>query len=54
MNLFEELNRRGVTVVVVTHDPAIAERAPRRVLLRDGRVERDYRNGREEVMAKDA
>jgi len=30
----------GVTLVLVTHDPAIAERADRRIYLRDGRIER--------------
>jgi macrolide transport system ATP-binding/permease protein len=34
----EELHRRGSTVVVVTHDPAIAARANQRVRLRDGRI----------------
>jgi len=30
----------GTTLVLVTHDPSIAERADRRVYLRDGRIER--------------
>ncbi|MEC9374422.1 MAG: ABC transporter ATP-binding protein [Planctomycetota bacterium] len=35
----ETLHReRGQTMVMVTHDPAVAERADRRILLRDGRV----------------
>src|SRR5215472_15263454 len=41
MALIEDLNRDGQTVVVVTHDPRIAERIPRIVRLRDGTVERD-------------
>jgi putative ABC transport system ATP-binding protein len=41
MGLIEDLNRDGQTVVVVTHDPAIADRIPRIVRLRDGVVERD-------------
>ena len=37
--LFEQLNReRGMTLVVVTHDPAVARRAGRVVQMRDGRV----------------
>lgn len=32
--------RLGTTLVLVTHDPAVAERADRRVHLKDGRVER--------------
>ncbi|HSM50669.1 MAG TPA: ABC transporter ATP-binding protein [Thermoanaerobaculia bacterium] len=34
---------RGTTVVVATHDPALVARAPRRIALHDGRVERDER-----------
>ena len=43
MDLFRELNRSGVTVLVVTHDPIVAERADRIIRLRDGLVEEDSR-----------
>ncbi len=33
----------GTTLVLVTHDPSVAERADRRIHLRDGRVERQER-----------
>ncbi|HSN53398.1 MAG TPA: ATP-binding cassette domain-containing protein, partial [Candidatus Sulfomarinibacteraceae bacterium] len=33
--------REGATLVLVTHDPAVAERAGRRIHLRDGRIERE-------------
>lgn len=36
MRLFEELNRSGVTVVIVTHDAKIAERCNRIIHIRDG------------------
>ena len=37
--LLSELNKdRGITVVVVTHDSAVASRASKRILLRDGKV----------------
>ena len=39
--LLQELNRQGVTLVVVTHDQAVAAAMSRRVELRDGRVVRD-------------
>jgi len=39
--LLEELNADGTTVAVITHDRDIAGRLPRRVDLRDGRVEHD-------------
>jgi len=39
LGIFEALNReRGITLVVVTHDPDIAARAGRIVHLRDGRI----------------
>ncbi len=38
MALFQDLNRQGITVVVVTHDPDIARHSKRIVGFRDGRV----------------
>jgi len=32
------VNRSGTTIVYVTHDPSLAERAHRVVSIRDGRV----------------
>jgi putative ABC transport system ATP-binding protein len=43
MSLFEELHTQGRTILVITHDPALARRAPRRVELRDGVVTSDSR-----------
>jgi putative ABC transport system ATP-binding protein len=39
--LFKALNGEGHTIVIVTHDPAIAAFCPRQVLLRDGRLADD-------------
>lgn len=41
VTLFEGLNSKGVTVVMVTHDPAIAQRATRRLVLGDGTLLQD-------------
>ena len=41
LDLLEELHAEGATIAVITHDQAIAGRLPRRVDLRDGRIERD-------------
>jgi putative ABC transport system ATP-binding protein len=38
MDLLEGLHAGGVTIVLVTHDPAKAERARRRIEMRDGRI----------------
>jgi putative ABC transport system ATP-binding protein len=44
MALFQELNRQGMTVVLVTHEPDVARFAGRRIAFRDGRVVEDERN----------
>jgi putative ABC transport system ATP-binding protein len=41
VDLIEELNRGGLTLIVVTHDPGVGERAGRRIRLADGRVVSD-------------
>ena len=43
MKLFEVLHGHGHTLIVVTHDDAVAAHARREVRLRDGRVEVDRR-----------
>ncbi len=41
MNLLRDLNDQGRTIVVVTHNPEIAESMPRTIEIRDGRIVRD-------------
>jgi putative ABC transport system ATP-binding protein len=41
MALIEELNRQGATIVVITHEHAVAERCPRRIRVLDGEVVSD-------------
>ena len=36
--LFKELNAQGRTIVLVTHDSEIAANAPRRIVIRDGKI----------------
>jgi putative ABC transport system ATP-binding protein len=38
VHALEELNNRGLTLLVVTHDPAIGERARRRIRMDDGAI----------------
>jgi putative ABC transport system ATP-binding protein len=40
--LFQELNEQGITIVLVTHEPDIAQYASRIVEVRDGRIIRDH------------
>ena len=44
MSILEEIHRRGNTIILVTHEPDIAEYAHRIVRLRDGKVESDLAN----------
>ncbi len=41
--LMEGMNQRGLTLIVVTHDPKVAERARRCIRLMDGRIVSDQR-----------
>jgi putative ABC transport system ATP-binding protein len=44
MALFQELNRQGMTVVLVTHEPDVARFARRIIAFRDGKVVQDEQN----------
>ena len=41
MNILENLNEAGTTVLVITHDTEVAARFPRQIAIRDGAVESD-------------
>ena len=38
MQLFTALNRQGITIVMITHEPEVAEYASRRITFRDGSI----------------
>jgi len=42
MALFQELNDQGITIVLVTHEPDVAQYAKRIVEVRDGHIRRDH------------
>jgi putative ABC transport system ATP-binding protein len=42
MSLFQELNDQGITIVMVTHEPDVAQYCKRIVEVRDGRIKRDH------------
>jgi putative ABC transport system ATP-binding protein len=45
MGLFEKLHDEGNTIIVVTHEHDVAERAHRIITIRDGRIENDEQTG---------
>lgn len=45
MRIFSQLNQRGVTIVLVTHDPVIAQYARRVIYFRDGQIYRQEMEG---------
>jgi putative ABC transport system ATP-binding protein len=42
MGLLKELNENGQTIVMVTHEPEIADNAQRQIIMRDGRILQDH------------
>ena len=45
MDIFEELHSQKKTVILVTHEPEIAARASRQLLLSDGLITKDAGKG---------
>ncbi|MCM1371300.1 MAG: cell division ATP-binding protein FtsE [Clostridium sp.] len=46
MNVLEEINKLGTTIIMVTHDTEIVEKMGKRVILLDsGRILKDYKKG---------
>jgi putative ABC transport system ATP-binding protein len=41
MDIFQKLNDEGLTIVLVTHEPDIAQFAKRTIQFRDGKIRRD-------------
>ncbi|MGF1679276.1 MAG: ABC transporter ATP-binding protein [Candidatus Methylacidiphilales bacterium] len=48
LKLFRQVNSEGQTVILVTHDPDIAEETPRKIALKDGKIIEDVRRARGE------
>lgn len=45
MNILEGLNRKGLTLILVTHDAELGGRAPRQIRMLDGRIVADRHQG---------
>ena len=46
MSLFQELNKKGITITFVTHEPDIAAFSNRTIILKDGHIIQDYKNNK--------
>ncbi|MCL7763932.1 ABC transporter ATP-binding protein [Polaribacter sp. Z014] len=53
MSLFQELNKKGITIAFVTHEPDIATFSSRTVVLKDGNIIQDYQNNDVQSAAKE-
>ncbi|HAC44446.1 MAG TPA: ABC transporter ATP-binding protein, partial [Chloroflexi bacterium] len=51
VELLVRMNKDGQTIVLVTHNPVVAERAARILHMRDGRIERTDQSDRPPVEA---
>jgi putative ABC transport system ATP-binding protein len=49
MGIFQELNNHGITIILVTHEPDIADFAKRHIVFRDGRIKADKVNSNPKV-----
>jgi putative ABC transport system ATP-binding protein len=38
LKIFKDLHKNGTTLIIITHDMGIAEKAPRRFVIKDGRI----------------
>jgi putative ABC transport system ATP-binding protein len=46
MQIFQQLNNHGITIILVTHEPDIAQFAKRHILFRDGKIRTDKINSK--------
>jgi putative ABC transport system ATP-binding protein len=47
MGIFQEVNKEGITIIIVTHERDISERTDRIIRLTDGIIERQYKTKKE-------
>jgi len=52
MDIFQELNRKGHTIVMITHEPDIAEHAKRIIHIKDGKISNDSASHKQKLIRK--
>jgi len=50
MEIFQDLNEQGNTIVMITHEPEIAEYAKRIIKIRDGKIVEDNHDGKQKMV----
>ena len=53
MSLFQDLNKKGITITFVTHEPDIATFSNRTIVLKDGNIIQDYKNDKVQSAANE-
>lgn len=53
MSLFQDLNKQGITITFVTHEPDIATFSSRTIVLKDGNIIQDYKNNKVQSAANE-
>lgn len=52
MQIFQDLNKQGHTILMITHEKEIAEYATRTIKIRDGKIANDNHNGKQKIARK--
>lgn len=50
MEIFQRLNKEGHTIIMITHEPDIAEHAKRVITLKDGKIIKDANNYKQRII----
>jgi putative ABC transport system ATP-binding protein len=52
LEVFQQLNEKGITIILVTHEPDIAEFVKRHIVFRDGKIKSDKKNSNPKIVSE--
>ncbi len=52
MAIFQKLNKKGHTIIMITHEPDIAKHAKRIVFIKDGKIHKNKNNHKQYIVSK--